>query len=172
MVASGPSGRPGSPPALRRHLARAGLPRREGRRRGRKRLCGHTPPPQVSECGPGACVCERPGAAAAAASSEPRQRVAFRSVGWSRHRAVGGPRGEPSVGPRPRGDRPPCARGGTVPLRPPAAERLSQGSGPWESRSDSRFTRNNNAMRVPVVPNKILIKRACHPVSSVPYRHE
>lgn len=56
--------------------------------------------------------------AAAAASSEPRRRVAFRSVGWSRHRAAGGPRVEPSGVPRPRGDRPPCGRGGSVEPRP------------------------------------------------------
>lgn len=51
-VVVGPAGGPGHRPRLGGHLARVRLQRREGRRTGRKRLCGDTPPPQVSECGP------------------------------------------------------------------------------------------------------------------------
>lgn len=64
--------------------------------------------------------------------------------GMVTHRAAGGPRVEPSGVPRPRGDRPPCGRGGSVESRPPlpsgSARCLDRGS------HDSWFTRNNNTM--------------------------
>lgn len=45
-LVGGPAGGPGHRPCFGGHLARARLPRREGRRTGRKRLCGDRPPPQ------------------------------------------------------------------------------------------------------------------------------